>query len=150
MAAIFRIRFVLIGLVVAVGVAYGQGSEAARKSLMEADIQFDKDAAAKGLDGWMSHFGDDARTMIAKKGEIAGKQALFEHYKTMFATPGFSLRWKPIYAYASNDATLGFTYGTWKSKSQAADGTTQEGSGNYVTIWRKEGGKWKVVFDLGN
>ncbi len=122
----------------------------ARQSLLDADIAFDKATAERGLDGWMSNFAEDAR-LNARGGEVIGKAALRAFYAKMFARPAFSIRWKPLHAEASQDATLGYTYGVAETSFKDESGAVKRNEGHYVTVWRKSAdGSWKVVSDLGN
>jgi ketosteroid isomerase-like protein len=121
-----------------------------RAELLEADRAFDRDTAARGLDGWMSWFAEDAQ-INARTGVIKGKAALREHYSKSIGQPGFSLRWQPLYAEASKDGTLGYTFGKGESVTTKPDGTTEKRPANYLTVWRKQkDGSWKVATDIGN
>jgi ketosteroid isomerase-like protein len=121
-----------------------------RTELLEADRAFDRETAARGLDGWMAWFAADAQANL-HTGVVKGQAALREHYAKMFARPGFSIRWQPLYAEASADATLGYTFGEAKISYTGEDGKPVERGGRYVTVWRRQpGGAWKAVFDLGN
>jgi len=48
---------------------------------------------------------------------------------------------------ASGD--LGYTTGPWSYKKNAGD-EEATAFGQFVSIWRREGGKWKLLFDLGS
>lgn len=117
--------------------------------LLAADRAFDAATAARGLDGWLSFFAEDAR-LNTHAGEIRGLAAVRHHYSKMFARKNFSLRWKPLHAEASADGTLGYTYGSAESSYTDDAGKTVTRPGRYVTVWRKQHGDWKVVTDLGN
>jgi ketosteroid isomerase-like protein len=59
-----------------------------------------------------------------------------------------SWTWTPSAGDVSTSDDLGYTYGTYKLTG--ADRATVIESGNYFRIWRKEGGDWKILFDLLN
>lgn len=69
--------------------------------------------------------------------------------KSVFEMEGMHFRWKPIYAFISDDDTLGVTVGLYK-RNYMKDGTEQEDKGKYMTVWKKVNGEWKAVFDMGN
>ena len=133
-------------LVLLIAPAFAGGVE---ESLLEADRAFDRAAAERGLEGWMSFFAEDARFNGPQ--EIVGKAALREMYTKMFARKDFSIRWQPIHAEGAADGSLGFTYGTAQISWRDDKGEIVRREGRYLTVWRKQkDGSWKVVSDLGS
>ncbi len=121
-----------------------------RQQLLDADRAFARDTAARGLDGWMSWFADDAQ-VNHRTGLIKGKPALREHYGKAIGQPGVTVTWEPIYAEPSQDGTLGYTLGVAEWTTKTADGKVEKRPGRYVTVWRRmKDGTWKVVTDIGN
>ncbi len=121
-----------------------------RAELMEADRAFARDTAARGLEGWMSWFHEDA-VHNGKQGLLKGKASLHSFYATFIGTPGFELVWEPLHAEASPDGQMGFTVGKGTVIRRNPDGTEQRQPAHYLTVWRRGAdGKWKVVTDLGN
>jgi ketosteroid isomerase-like protein len=114
------------------------------KELKDADREFAHQLAARGLDGWMDSFADDASAIHEGK-TVTGKPALHAYYASIFADKNFSLTWSPTKAEVSKDGTLGYTYGDYQAKEGA-----DISRGMYVTAWRRENGRWKVVLDLGS
>lgn len=114
------------------------------QELRDADLDFAKETAARRLEGWMDFFADDA-SIIHDGRTVTGKDALRAFYQPIFANKDFNLTWSPTHAEASTDGTLGYTYGEYQAKSGTA-----VSRGIYTTVWRKIGGLWKVVLDLGS
>jgi ketosteroid isomerase-like protein len=114
------------------------------KQLRDADLAFAKATAERRLEGWMEYFAADAAILQDGK-TITGTQSLRAYYEPLFANQDFSLSWTPTKAEASKDGTLGYTYGDYEAKR---GGKTSRGM--YLTIWRKEGGRWKVIMDTGS
>jgi len=54
--------------------------------------------------------------------------------------------WEPVAGDVSSSDDLGYTYGTYKITS----GDKVLESGNYYRVWKKEDGRWQVLFDLTN
>jgi hypothetical protein len=66
--------------------------------------------------------------------------------------PGFKLEWEPLFADASDDGTLGYTWGYFKMTAPPRDGKgeTRTVLGLTMTIWKRQpDGSWKWVFDGG-
>jgi ketosteroid isomerase-like protein len=121
-----------------------------RQQLIDADRAFDRDTAARGLDGWMAWFAPDAR-LNTLQGEIRGKEAVRKHYSAMFGRREFSIRWQPFFADASNDGTLGYTLGTAVISYRDDLGKVQKRDGRYLTVWKRQAdGRWMAVTDMGN
>lgn len=59
------------------------------------------------------------------------------------------LQWQPILAFAATGGDLGYTTGPWTFKKKATD-EKPIAFGQFVSVWRWEAGKWKVLFDLGS
>lgn len=57
--------------------------------------------------------------------------------------------WEPAAGDVSSSDDLGYTYGTYKITASEPVPKLIE-SGNYLRIWKKDGGRWKVIFDLTN
>jgi ketosteroid isomerase-like protein len=114
------------------------------KELRDADIAFARATAQRRIIGWMEFFADDA-AIIREGKTLTGKAAIRELYAPIFANKDFSLSWVPTKAEASKDGTLGYTYGDFEAKAGS-----DISRGMYVTMWRRIGGRWKVVLDLGS
>ncbi len=60
---------------------------------------------------------------------------------------GGLLQWQPVLAVVAASGDFGYTTGPWtfrKSEEEKA-----EAFGHFVSIWRREAGRWKLLFDLG-
>ncbi len=56
-----------------------------------------------------------------------------------------SLRWEPLWSRLSPGGTIAVTVGRAHMEENGA--VTWRGS--YATVWRRDGDRWKVVFDVG-
>ena len=126
----------------------GRDQDAARATLIRTDTAFAQAAAARGLDGWLAFFADDATIFPAGGGIVTGLDAIRAHYRATGFTPE-GLSWQPRGAEAAESGDLGYTFGTWTLTRAADKAVVSEGT--YVTVWRREGdGGWKVVADMGS
>lgn len=120
-----------------------------RQELIDLDREFDAATARNGVTGWLMYFADDGVMLPAGSDPVVGREAIKKHLEPRFSSPGFSLRWEPIDAYASGD--LGYTYGVSKAVQAEPGGQVKSSYGKYVTIWRKRKGVgWKAALDMGN
>jgi ketosteroid isomerase-like protein len=119
------------------------------RELIDLDREFDAATARNGVSGWLMYFADDGVMLPEGSQPVVGRAAIKRFLEPRFSSPGFSLRWEPIDAYASGD--LGYTYGVSKALRAEADGGVTASYGKYVTIWRKrKGAGWKAALDIGN
>ncbi len=144
-----------VGAMVLAAAAAGCGGradvEAAKAALMAADRAFAEATARRGAAGWTSYFTEDAR-QFHTRGVSIGKATIRAVMTRAFADTTRRLVWHPLYAEVGRSADLGYTVGRWESRALGADGKwTADGTGNYVTIWRKQAdGSWLVAADIGN
>jgi len=146
-------RTVLVGVVAAAVVCGGASAdkESAKKSLMDADRAFAKATAERRIDGWMEFFADDAVRITPLGGKATvGREAIRELDGKMLADPSVKLVWEPTDAGAFSYGKHGFTTGKG-TIFRTKDGGEQERLADvvYITMWRKDGDKWKIILDTG-
>ena len=144
----------LPALLVAMGGASGASAakpNEAIAAIKKADLAFCEAAKARGLDGWMSWFAEDATAFPPGKDLIHGQAELRQFYSGMFARKDFYIEWAPVQADAAAGGDMGYTIGKAKFRWTDKDGKTVNATGKYLTVWKKQkDGSWKVVADLGN
>ncbi len=118
-------------------------------ALMQADRDFARATAEKGLEGWMSFMADNAVLLRAQP--VVGKDAIRQTMAQGFSTPGLKLTWAPTSGQLFNGGDLGYTTGRYETRRQNANGDVMITHGTYLTVWRKQtDGSWKVVWDGGS
>jgi ketosteroid isomerase-like protein len=124
-------------------------ADSARRSLLQADIDFAHDVEVRGTDAWVETFADDGAMFSDGGGMIRGHEQI---RKAMAAlgdprhAPGkVQIQWTPLGAEVSRDGSMGWTYGNALVISAKAKEKVK-----YVTVWRREGEAWKAVADIGN
>jgi len=121
--------------------------------ILQLDREFSRTFNAAPLatraDQWMSYFAENATVPAAKP--LAGKQALTEHYKQVFADADLKLSWEPTKGEVFAGGKMGFTVGKYSARYKEKDGKAMEQTGTYITVWKKqEDGSWKIVADTGS
>ncbi len=128
----------LTGLVAEVSAAGGNA-----RSLAAAETAFAQESLANGTRAaFLNALSDDG--IVFEPGPQNGKKA----WRAKKESEGV-LQWQPVLAAASTEGDLGYTTGPWSYKKNAAE-KKPTAFGQFVSIWRWEGGKWKVLFDLGS
>jgi ketosteroid isomerase-like protein len=113
------------------------------KSLAAAETAFARESLDQGMrTAFLNVLSNDS--ILFQPGPQNGRKA-WQAKKNS----GEILQWQPVLAATSTSGDLGYTTGPWSSKKKASD--QKPGNfGQFVSIWRWEGGKWKLVFDLGS
>jgi ketosteroid isomerase-like protein len=118
--------------------------QSARAALINQDREFSKSSAERGIvNAYDSYLSDDARVFRDNQFPLTGKRAAHAHLAALKGT----LTWQPAKADVSSAGDLGYTFGTAELKGAGTDKTDYS---NYVRIWKKQAGAWKVVLDVMN
>jgi hypothetical protein len=88
---------------------------------------------------FLAAFSDEG--MLVSGGWVRAKEALGPR-----PAPPIVLDWRPAHVEAARAGDLGLSTGPWKITPR--DGTPAR-HGQFVSVWRREGGTWKVLVDLG-
>jgi ketosteroid isomerase-like protein len=113
------------------------------RSLASAETAFAQESVEKGMRSAFLHALSD-ESIVFLPGPQNGKKAW--EAKPPSETV---LQWHPVLAATSTNGDLGYTTGPWSFKKSAADKELTD-FGDFVSIWRWENGKWKLLFDLGS
>jgi ketosteroid isomerase-like protein len=125
-------------------------SPATGDSLMQADRDFATATHASGIDGWMSFYAPDAIRIRYRGNMVKGSDAI-----RAFDLPGISdttttLNWEPTDAHVFHKGEIGSTTGKYSVVSRKSGEVGRElNHGRYVTMWRRDGGRWLVIMDTG-
>ena len=123
---------------------------ATESSLMQADRDFAVATHARGIDGWMSFYAPDAIRIRYRGNMVRGFDEIRKFDLPNISDTTSVLNWEPTDAYVFNGGSIGSTTGTYSVISRrAADAGKELGSGRYVTLWRRDGGRWLVIMDTG-
>jgi ketosteroid isomerase-like protein len=119
--------------------------------LEDADRRFAADSAARGADAWAVVFAPDGMLWRRGRPPIVGPEAIRESMQRAFSDPESLLAWEPYTSALSLAGDMGFTIGCYRRlRQRPASPPAQEGSGTYLTIWRRQAdGSWRAVFDTG-
>jgi ketosteroid isomerase-like protein len=123
--------------------------QSVRAAILRADEDFARLAQQKGIaEAFATYAAEDATILPAGANPIEGREAIRSYFA---AATGLTLTWKPVLSQAAASGDLGYTLGTYESRSTGEDGKPVTRYGKYCTIWKKQAdGTWKYIVDLGN
>ncbi len=116
-----------------------------QKAIRALSGQWQKYIADKNVDKIVALHTSDAVVMPSNNPAAKGAGSIRALYSDLVNTPGLKLYWTPtkIDIASSRVAT---EYGTYTQSYETPRGRIGE-SGNYVTIWHKVDGRWRVAVD---
>lgn len=114
----------------------------AKQELLKEDLTFSEMCKNQG---YRKAFLDylDTNSVMIKPNAVPLASADIVNYLTGIDDKAFRLKWEPHFAEVAASGDLGYTYGVYQI-SDAAEKEKQ--FGNYVHIWKKRVGKWKLAF----
>jgi ketosteroid isomerase-like protein len=120
--------------------------EAARSSLLGAERALADDSSRKGPAGALLARADETFRLYRQNSfPVVGREAA----RKALEGKADVVTWEPAKAEVSLSGDLGYAYGTYELKSKASDEKAAE-QGNYMRIWKRQGGAWRVVMDVTN
>jgi ketosteroid isomerase-like protein len=119
-------------------------AEATRASLLEAERALAADFSPQGSAHALISRADESFRLYRQNSlPVVGREAARRALEGRLEV----LVWKPAKAEVSLSGDLGYCYGTYVSKPGFEMPTEQ---GNYMRIWKRVGGAWRVVLDVTN
>jgi ketosteroid isomerase-like protein len=132
-----------LALLAAPALAQTIDRQAALDSLVQAEKDFAKTAAEKGIrDSFLAFLAEDS--VLFRPDPVNGKKFLTAQQ----GGPGY-LSWYPTYAEVSLAGDLGFNTGPYELRPKGPE-DKPVAMGNFSTVWRKQAdGTWKALIDIG-
>lgn len=121
------------------------------EELLQADRNFADATHARGIDGWMSFFANDAIRIKYRGGMVKGYDAVRATDTPLISDTTITLNWQPLEAQVFQYGGVGITIGTSQVVSRVgANKGEVTYRGRYTTLWRRDAnGQWKVIMDTG-
>jgi uncharacterized protein (TIGR02246 family) len=117
------------------------------KAIRSISAQWFELATQKDAASIANLFADDGRLVWPGQDPIEGRAAVREFMASNFsASPMQSLDWSTDRVVVAASGDLAVVYGTYSDDNLGLDGTGED-RGNYVTVYRKVDGTWRIVTD---
>jgi ketosteroid isomerase-like protein len=119
---------------------------AERSALLTLEREFADAAAKQGAEKAFALYAwESARVFREGQQPFVGVKAA----RAALAKSESVWSWQPQFADVSNSGDLGYSYGLYELRtSEEGHGLVEKG--NYLRIWQKQNGAWKVVVDVAN
>ena len=120
--------------------------EAERTGLLMTDREFSNASAARGtVEAFRSYAASDVRLFRNARFPFVGKLAATDALVPLTT----EWTWTPTFADVSLSGDLGYSYGTYELREKTGGRAVSE-RGNYLRVWKKVGGAWKLVVDVAD
>lgn len=101
------------------------------------------------IDGVMELFDDQAIVYSRNQQPAKGKEAIRQFFKLdKQMNPKAVTDWTTERVEVASSGDLAVEYGSFNVKNSGPDGNGSD-QGNFVTVYRKIDGKWKIISDIG-
>ncbi|MFL5594657.1 MAG: DUF4440 domain-containing protein, partial [Gemmatimonadaceae bacterium] len=138
----------LATLAIAAFASTAQGQQSAANAIRALSDQWQRDVAAKNIDAIVALHTPDAVIMLSHQPLVKGSAAIRAGWSDAVNTPGLVLHWTPTKIDVVSP-TVATEYGTYTESFDTPQGRGSD-EGNYVVIWNKVNGKWRVALDAPN
>ncbi len=123
-----------------------RASEDAKEGILAAEKEFAMLCRNEGIEKAFTSYASDDAVILLGDSLVNGKADIQRYYsKPSFKTA--TLEWKPDFVDASASGEMGYTYGHYVYTSLDAKGEKKVYKGIFNTVWKKQDGKWKFVWD---
>ena len=101
--------------------------------------------AAQNVDSIVGLFTPDAVVLFANSPVVKGSDQIRSQWGDILKIPAYKVHWTPTRIDVASP-TRATEYGSYAESYDTPTGKTSD-AGNYVTIWHKVKGKWRVALD---
>ena len=124
-------------------------TEGALDAMRNADVDFSRDASARGTGIAFGNYAADDAQIFSEAGEfITGPQEITHSFGRPTKT---GLVWHPVFGRVSSAGDLGFTVGYAVLTDATGAASPVRRNYKYLTVWRKQrDGRWRYVVDGGS
>jgi ketosteroid isomerase-like protein/quercetin dioxygenase-like cupin family protein len=133
----------LIAIVIAALPEAASSQTNEERAIRAASEAWQRYVADQNVDSIMALHAPDAVVMPSNAPLVKGSTAIRSGWTDLVETPGFRLHWIPTRIEIAGP-TVATEYGTYAESYDTPGGKVRE-TGNYLTIWRKVNGKWRVA-----
>src|SRR2546430_8281065 len=141
-------RMAVAALAIAAFASTASSQQSDARAIRALSDQWQRDIAAQNVDAIVALHAPDAVVMLSHAPLATGSTAIRGMYGEMLKTPGLVLHWTPTKIEVASP-TVATEYGTYTESYDTPQGKATD-AGNYVTIWHKINGKWRVALDAAN
>jgi ketosteroid isomerase-like protein len=124
--------------------------KAARREILRADSAFVRALTAKNLDSLMPYYDPDVVSMQEGTKPVKGMGGLRSSYAEALTANPHDLTFESGGVNFSDDGTMAWDYGTYEMTANDSKGKPAKGTGGFLNVWKRVGGRWVIVAEINN
>ena len=105
---------------------------------------------AKNVDSLMPYYDESVVSMSEGGKAVKGLRDVRASYVEAVKANPRDLTFQSAGVNFSDDGTMAWDYGTFSSTSNDAKGKPVKSSGNFLNVWKRVGGHWRIVAEISN
>lgn len=122
--------------------APGGANETLRQEVLETERAFAKTMADRDHAAFVSFLAEET-VFFSGETPLRGAAAVAAHWKRFYDAAAAPFSWEPEQVEVLDSGTLALSTGPVRDPEGKPLGT-------FTSIWRREGDRWRIVFDKGN
>jgi ketosteroid isomerase-like protein len=119
----------------------------AAESLRGAELAFAASARERDAEAFATFLSPDVVFLGAAT--LKGPEAVLQAWAPFFVEGGPELEWEPELVEVLDSSEMGITRGPYVLRVTTPEGEVRESRGTFSSVWRREDGAWRVLFDSG-
>ena len=117
----------------------------ARGDLLNTERDFSRASVKRGaVEAFLAYAASDVRVFRNHKQPYIGRRVAVAAWTPLL----IEWSWTPQFADVSKSADLGYSYGLYQMRDQAANSIIE--TGNYMRVWKRVNGAWKLILDVSD
>ena len=132
--------------------AQDAGTHAAEvRAIQDNEARWNREFEARDLEKVVEHYSGDATMMAPGLPAASGRDAIRAVVEQMVADSALSLKFRTARVEVAGSGDMGWSQGSYvMTMTDPRTGKPVTSSGSYVTVYRKEAGRWKAVSDIAS
>jgi uncharacterized protein (TIGR02246 family) len=139
-------------LILAAGQASAQnagGHTAEAQAIRQNEARWNREFQMREVERIVAHYADDAVMAAPGYPAFSGKPAIRAAIQQMAADPAMTLKFETARVEVGPAGDMASSTGTFvATMTDPATNKPVTSAGNYVTVYRKQAGEWRAVFDI--
>jgi uncharacterized protein (TIGR02246 family) len=121
------------------------------QAIRKNEARWNRDFDSRDAERIVAHYADDAVMAVPGYPAFSGKPAIRAAIQQMLADPAMTLKFETSRVEVGPSGDMASSTGTFVAT--ITDPATKKPittTGNFVTVYRKQAGEWKAVFDIAS